>query len=165
MGRICTYASYLNACIVMLEKNKGTVMGRGRGDVKIKPLGWVVSRNLKVPPLPNFDWIQQWRPPMICNQIGMFTQKRMTLVCQIPTRWDRKSSYVLRQIQSSNLLELVFGIPCISTPASFIPSKIRYPCFCSFYCTTWTSWRSWCHMRSMITRCGAISKEALCGKF
>ena len=27
MGRICTYASYLNACIVMLEKNKGTVMG------------------------------------------------------------------------------------------------------------------------------------------
>ena len=164
MGRICTYASYLNACIVMLKKNKGTVMDGGR-DVKIKPLGWIVSRNLKVPPLPNFDWIQQWRPPMICNQIGMFTQKRMTLICQIPTSCGRKSSYVLRQIPSSNLLELVFGIPGTSTPAIFIPWKIRYPCFCSFYCTTWTSWRSWCHMRSMITRCGAISKEALCGKF
>ena len=87
---IQSYGTYMYVCFLLecMHCNVGEKQGDGHGgrDVKIKPLGWVVSRNLKVPPLPNFDWIQQRRPPMICNQIGMFTQKRMTLICQIPTR-------------------------------------------------------------------------------
>ena len=49
------YVCFLLECMhCNVEEKQGDGHGWGR-DVKIKPLGWIVSRNLKVPPLPNFD--------------------------------------------------------------------------------------------------------------
>ena len=152
---------FLLACIVTFEKNKGTDMGDGCENQALR-VG-ILSQSQST--TTQFRLNSKLGGPLwfVIKLACLLKKEKWRLF--VPFRQGGKIVTFLRQTQSLNLLEVVFGILGVSTPTSFIPSKIRYTCFCSFYCTTWTFWRSWCHMRSMITRCGAISKESLCGKF